>query len=340
MKLKLTSKEKKILNRTLKSIRLESDLKFNVQKEIWIQKSRRRDVAKKFKQRLLDSVLKSSNIDPTVITRRQELEFRSAESHRVTMINKIFPISNLITQKHTDNITILKTLAKTKSTPRPTPLPLPPPAPGPKPVAEVIILNKAEKVHLDGTGITNLSPWNNTLKTVIGAHDYSNPILQPPGPDVPEFQLRCDFEFIYRPTRSGVLHAWAFVASNGLAEWATHGACEDLSLLVACAKASVVVLQPSTTVLNKIELPEQLLGPEVHAGNFGIACSSEYGIHLQDRFLVFETNAMQLPVIANAPVQLFVSINLQGFAAEGMCAFDFKNGSRQINVPAVILNLL
>jgi len=320
----LTRAEKKMLTRGLKAIQADRDFKVSLQREIWNHRARRERVATKYRQGLLKSAFRVANIDEASIARRQELDHRSALSHLAELMPKINTHARSTRQRHADRIALLKSLARSKRPPHS----LPPPDPlGPPP--ELIILNEADRVSVDGDATTSLAPWNNTLKTAPGASDR----------DSATFDLRCEFEFFFRPARSGVLHAWAWVAPNGLVEWATDSLCEVLSLALAKGTASVVLQQNSAGITNQVALPDQPLGPVVSEGSM-VNCSSDVGVLLYDQFLGFETSAMELPVVATSPVQVVVSIVLQGVVLSAMCAFDFNTGPRQINVPAVILNLL
>jgi len=321
----LTRAEKKALARGLKAIQADRDFKISLQRELWNHRIRRERIAGKFRQSLLKSAFKVANIDRASIARRQELDHRSALRHLADLMPKINAHARSTRRGHLDRIALLKSLAASKSPPHL--LPPPPPSPmGPPP--ELVILNEADNVSVDGDATTSLAPWNNTLKTTLGASDR----------DSATFDQRCDFTFFYRPPRSGVLHAWAWVAPNGFVEWATDSLCEVLSLALAKGTASVVLQQPSAGITNQVALSDQPLGPVVSAGSM-TNCSTDDGMLLYDQFLSFETSSMELPVVADAPVQIVVSIILTGLVLAAECAFDFNTGPRQINVPAVILNL-
>jgi hypothetical protein len=322
----LTRAEKKVLTRGLKAIQADRDFKISLQKEIWTHRSRRQRVATKFRQGLLRSAFRVADIDEASIARRQESDHRSALAHLAELMPKMNAHARSTRRGHASRIALLKSLARSKVPPRV--LPSPPSPMGPPP--EVVILNKADSVDfVNGDGVTNLAPWNNTLQTAPSASG-----------DGATFDLRCDFEFLYRPSRSGLLHAWAWVAPNGMVEWATNALCEPVSIVDATGTASMVLQQPALGIMNQVALPDQPLGPEASDGSLIQNCTSDYGMLPYDQFLVFETSAMELPVVANSPVQVVVSIVLQGFVYEALCAFDFNTGPRQINVPAVILNLL
>jgi hypothetical protein len=334
-KIDLTLATKKLLARGLKAIQDDYDFKSNLKKEIWIQNARRGRVAAKFRQGLLQSAFKAANIDQTAIARRKELDSRSVRDNLKTLVPILNDRARSIKQAHADRITMLKTLAKSKLTPRVMGGPPPPPGPNgsPVPATEVVILNKADTIAVSGGAVTSsLTPWNNTIRAILDASSHTTP-------DTSAFAVRCDFVFLYVPPRAGILHAWAWVASNGSATGAADGLCESPTLVIARASASAVVQQPLATINNQIELPEQLLGPVLDLGSFNPSCSSDYGAQTLDEFLTFETTGMELHVIANTPVQIIVSIFLNGTTWDGVCSLDFQTGQRQINVPAIILNL-
>jgi hypothetical protein len=347
----LTRNEKKLLTRGLKAIQADRDFKVSLQREIWSHKTRRERVATKLREGLLQAAFRVADIDQAAIARRQDLDRRSALGHLEALMPKVNAHSRSTRLGHADRIAMLKSLARSKRLPHllPAPPAPPPPAP-PAPRPEIVILTRADSVSVASgaasseakafellpspngssiSGTTSLAPWNNTLRTDLGSSNR----------DGSNFDLRCDFSFLYRPSRSGVLHAWAWVASNGVVQWATDARCETIALVQAGGWASMALQQPSASgIINQIALLEQPLGPEVHEGSMS-NCSSDSGARPYDRFLSFETSTMELPVVANAPVQVVVSIVLQGFVFSANCTFDFATGSRQINVPAVILNL-
>ena len=329
----LTQATKKLLARGLKAIQADYDFKSNLKKEIWIQNARRGRVAENFRQHLLQSAFKAANIDQAAIARRHELDSRSVRDNLAALTPILSDRARSIKQSHADRILMLKKLAKSKLPPRVMWGPPPPPPGPPAPATEVVILNKADTIAVSGgTVMASLAPWNNTIRVKLDASSHTTP-------DTSTFDVRCDFVFLYVPPRAGILHAWAWVAPNGSATGATDGLCESLTLVVARGSASVVVQQPLATINNQIELPEQLLGPVLDLGSFYISCSSDYGAQTCDEFLTFETTGMELHVIANTPVQVIVSIFLSGTTWNGVCSLDFQTGPRQINVPAVILNL-
>jgi hypothetical protein len=323
----LTSKEKKALERGLRAIQAEREFAISLERKLWLHKARRERVAAKFRQRLLKSALRAANVDPAAITLRQQLDHRSAQAHLKTLMPMINAHSRTISRGHAGRIASLKVLAKGKQPPRfLAPPPLPPGVP-----VETVLLNQAhDRTLWYGPGTTNLAPWNNTLRTTVAATSR----------DGQDFGVRCDFSFYFRPSRSGNLHVWAFVAANGIVLWATDALCESLSVVKAGGFASVTLQQADTSGnISHIDLPDQPLGPEVDVWRT-VNCSSDYGVRSYDSFLTFETTAMEFPVVAMNPVQVVVSIVLGGLVGSATCGFDFQTKNRQINVPAVILNLL
>jgi hypothetical protein len=321
----LTRDEKKMLTRGLKAIQADRDLKVSLEREIWIHKARRQRVAMAFRQGLLQSAFRVASIDLGAIARRQDLDHRSALGHLETLRPRIDAHARSTKRSHADHIAMLKSLARSKRAPHVLagPAPLGPPR-------ELVILNQADSISVEGgAGTTRVMPWNNTLRTTLGARSRKGSA----------FDLRCDFVFFFRPSRSGVLHAWAWVAPNGGVRWATDALCDSLSLVQASGTASVVLQQPSSGITNQIVLPDQPLGPEVREASL-VNCSSDIGWRAYDQLLTFETSTMELPVVANVPVQVVVSIVLKGFVGAALCEFNFSTGFRKINVPGVILNLL
>ena len=336
----LTQAEKKLLSRSLKTAQAGSSLEMSIQKEIWIQKIRKRRVAAKLRQRIVQSALKMTNVDQAAIAQRQDSDRRAALAHLAALKPKLNARAQAVKKEHLNSIAMLKSVAKSGGLPRIMPSGTPPPPHDPgTPPPEITILTTADSVTVaTGEGSTSITPWNNVLKIEVAAHDHDGEILKGPEPDVSVDGIRCDFTFLYRPSRSGVLHVWTWIAQNGFLAWATDNQCELVSWVITSASASVVIQQPSLSTINKISLPEQTLGKPVNI-NSTFNCSSDYGTNIYDQLLVFETSAMELPVVSDAPVQIIVSVILNCIAADSFCTFDFNTGDRQINVPAVILNL-
>lgn len=325
----LTPDELKHLELGLEAIRADREFKSAIQRDIWRDEQRRSREVSRIRQQLLEKVLKTAGIDPADIARKHEKTNSGAERQRVKLTSKLDEYVPAVARRHLNHIEQLKDLARLKRPPRP----VPPPPPGPTAVpSEVIILNQADNVALtvdDGQGTAiNTAPWNNTLRTLL---TFS-------GEDKNSF-VTCDFSFLHTPTRSGVLHAWTWVAPNGYAHWGLNPGCSGIARVWEDAIASVKVIQlsPSGAAGNEISVPAQVLCSEFHAGYFDF-CALKWGHEVIDQLCTFET-AMDLLVAANVPVQVIVSIELRMIVSKGLGHLDFKKVGRQINVPAVVLNL-
>jgi hypothetical protein len=91
--------------------------------------------------------------------------------------------------------------------------------------------------------------------------------------------------------------------------------------------------------VNQVLLPWQTLGLADHHHQTFEHCLGDFGSNFFDEFASFETTAMDLPVVANLPVQVLVSLDVETITVDGTCDLDFMTDDRQIIIPAVILNL-
>ncbi len=323
--MKLTDRERKAIALALKELREKNEFNDELQEQLRRESVRRRKVATRFRKQLLKTAFKAVGIDQEEIVERQ----KSANQAQLKRIAKLRPQveanAKNIARRHAVEIRFIKKRAERwHRIPPPEPILLP----------ELVILDRAAYISLSSLNkavgnATNDTPFYNTIQTEIkGSGGYAGDFYR---------SLHAVVTFVYTPSRSGVVHAWAWVTTNGSLSWTTDSSCFSTPTITSEMSSSMSLSQGNP--VGAITLPSQQVSYIDKTIGYDHHCSGDSGFSIIDNSMSFETSAPYLNVVAGLPIIINVSIDLSVYVALGTVDLNLATNGQQINVPAVILNL-